>query len=72
MMVYNVFGRFIGVNGTPQGWQVFRVDITERKFSRLHDVVIPDFISAAEIPGWLGDIYHEAAGEKHPDVRRIE
>jgi hypothetical protein len=25
-----------------------------------------------EIMGWLGDIFHEAATERHPDVKRIE
>jgi len=25
-----------------------------------------------EIIGWLGDIFHEAATERHPDVIRVE
>ncbi|MGR7212795.1 DUF7661 family protein [Klebsiella aerogenes] len=25
-----------------------------------------------EIAGWLDDIFHEAATERHPDVKRIE
>jgi len=72
MMIYNVFGRYIGVKATPQGWQLFRVDRAEGKASRLYDVIIPDDVTEAEIPLWLGDIYHEAASERHPDVRRVE
>ncbi|MCU5772324.1 hypothetical protein N5923_01595 [Erwiniaceae bacterium BAC15a-03b] len=72
MMIYHVFGRYIGVKPTPSGWQLFRVDMTERKFSRIYDVIIPDEISEAEIPLWLGDIFHEAASEKYPDVKRVE
>lgn len=72
MMIYNVFGRLIGVKPAPQGWQLFRVDPAEGKHSRIYDVIIPEFITEQEIPGWLGDIYHEAASERHPDVFRIE
>ena len=72
MMIYNVFGRFIGVKPATHGWQVFRVDMTERKFSRLYEVIIPDELTEAEIPLWLGDIYHEAASEHSPDVTRVE
>ncbi|WP_129990494.1 MULTISPECIES: DUF7661 family protein [unclassified Rahnella] len=72
MLIYNVFGRYLGVNKTPEGWQVFRADMSERKFSRLNDIIIPDDMTEGEIPGWLGDIFHEAASELHPDVKRVE
>lgn len=26
----------------------------------------------SEIAGWLGDIFHEAATERHPNLERIE
>ncbi|EPI8951609.1 DUF7661 family protein, partial [Escherichia coli] len=32
---------------------------------------IPDDMTEDEIPGWLSDIFHEAATERHPDVKRI-
>ncbi|MEB7546450.1 DUF7661 family protein [Klebsiella grimontii] len=54
MLIYNVFGRHIGVQRQGERWQLFRVDLTE-----------------AEIPGWLGDIFHEAASPRHPDVRLV-
>ncbi|OKB79563.1 hypothetical protein BMT49_15180 [Escherichia coli] len=71
MLIYNVFGRHIGVKREGDHCQVFRADLTERKFSRLYDIVIPDDMTEDEIPGWLSDIFHEAATERHPDVKRI-
>lgn len=35
MLIYNVFGRHIGVQRQGERWRVFRVDINERKFSPL-------------------------------------
>lgn len=72
MLIYNVFGRYIGVKRDGDRWLVFRVDLTERKFSRLYDIAIPDDMTEEEIPGWLGDIFHEAATEHRPDVKRVE
>ncbi|MGY5957694.1 Modulator protein [Kosakonia sp. BK9b] len=72
MQIYNVFGRYIGVKRVEGRWQVFRVDRNENKYSRLYGIIIPDDLSEAGIPGWLGDIFHEAASERHPDVTRVE
>jgi hypothetical protein len=72
LLIYNVFGRHVGVKRVENHWQVFRADMTERKFSRLYDIIIPDELTEAEIAGWLGDIFHEAASTRHPDVTRIE
>ncbi|WP_457851925.1 DUF7661 family protein, partial [Klebsiella grimontii] len=47
------------------------VDLNEGKFSPLAGVIIPDDLTEAEIPGWLGDIFHEAASPRHPDVRLV-
>ncbi|HEA8340833.1 TPA: hypothetical protein RXP51_004966 [Escherichia coli] len=71
MLIYNVFGRHIGVKREGDHWLVFRADLTERKLSRLYDIVIPDDMTEDEIPGWLSDIFHEAATKRHPDVKRI-
>ncbi|MGE0970443.1 DUF7661 family protein [Klebsiella sp. WOUb02] len=72
MIIYDVFGRHIGVQREDGRWLVYRVDLTERKSSRLYDVIIPDDLSETEIPGWLDDIFHEAASARHPEVRRIQ
>jgi len=72
VLIYNVFGRLIRVKRKGGRWLVFRADLTERKFSQLYDIAIPDNMTEDEILGWLGDIFHEAATERHPDVKRIE
>lgn len=72
MMIFNVFGRHIGVRRENNLWLVFRADIPERKFSRLYEIAIPDDLTEDELPGWLGDIYHESATERYPDVMRVE
>lgn len=72
MMIFNVFGRHIGVRRENNLWLVFRADISERKFSRLYEIAIPDDLTEDELPGWLGDIYHESATERYPDVMRVE
>lgn len=72
MMIYNIFGRFIGVKREGKRWLLFNVNISERKYSRIYDVIIPDFITEQEIPRWLDNIYHEAATSSHPDVYRVE
>lgn len=71
MLIYNVFGRHIGARREDGRWLVFLVDLTERKFFRLYDISIPDDMTETEIAGWLGDIFHEAATERHPDVKQI-
>jgi len=38
---------------------------------RVTDVVVPDFVSPAEIDQYLADAYHEWATDKHPVVRRL-
>lgn len=55
MLVYNVFGRHLGVQRENDRWLVFRADLTERKFSRLYDVAIPDDMTEGEIAGWLAE-----------------
>ncbi|HFW3715096.1 TPA: hypothetical protein ACIBKF_004405 [Salmonella enterica subsp. enterica serovar 6,7:y:-] len=72
MLIFNVFGRHIGVKREGDRWLVFRANLAERKFSRLYEIAIPDDMAEDEIPDWLGDIFHEAATERHPDVKRVE
>ena len=72
MMIYNVFGRLLGVKQVEGRWQVINVALPERKYSLNHQVAIPDFIEEHEIATYLGDIFHEAATEKHPNVLKVE
>ncbi|NIF47847.1 hypothetical protein F3J28_08710 [Enterobacter sp. Ap-1006] len=71
MLHFDVFGRRLGVKKVSEQWLLYRVDPNEGKYSRIYDVVIPAWLTEEELPAWLGDIYHEAASEKHPDVRLI-
>ncbi|VEB98541.1 Uncharacterised protein [Cedecea lapagei] len=61
----------MGVKKNREQWLLYRVDPNEGKYSRVYDVVIPSWLAEEELPGWLGDIYHEAANERHPDVHFI-
>ena len=72
MIIFNVFGRLLGVKRVGTQWQLFRVTLPEHKYARSYDIVLPDELTEDEIAGYLGDIYHEAATERHPDVFRIE
>ncbi|NPE55810.1 hypothetical protein HLB25_17220 [Dickeya dadantii] len=72
MLIYNVFGRIIGVKRHQQQWLVFHVNLNERKYSPLHEVVIPDDVAEEEIPVWLDDVFHEEASDKYPQIFRIE
>ena len=71
MLIFDVFGRHIGIRREGGRWLAYRVDLNENKFSRLRDVVIPDGTVEEDIPGWLDDIFHEMATARHPEVRRI-
>lgn len=71
MLQLDVFGKRLGIKRVNEQWLLYRVDPNEGKYSRIYDVVIPVWLTEQELPGWLGDIYHEAASEKHPDVRFI-
>ncbi|MGB8663816.1 MAG: hypothetical protein WCD24_03500 [Serratia inhibens] len=72
MMIFDVFGRLLGVKREGEEWQLFRVTLPERKYARSYDIVLPEALSEADIAGYLGDIYHEAATERYPDVFRLE
>ena len=65
VLIDNVFERHRGIKREGGCWLVFRADQTERKFSRLNDIAIPNNMTQDEILGWLGDIFHEAATERH-------
>jgi len=72
MMIFNVFGRLLGVKKVADRWQAFNVTLPERKYSPSHEVSIPNFIEEHEIATYLGDIFHESATEKYPEVLKVE
>ena len=50
MMIFSVFGRLVGVKREGEQWLLFNVSLPERKYSRIWDVIIPDFLTEDEIP----------------------
>lgn len=42
------------------------------KRRRATDVVVPDFVTEAEIDQYLADVFHESATALHSAVRRSE
>jgi len=66
----DVFGRLMVAEHTSVGWQLFELGY-DGKRRPVNDAVVPDFISAPELAQYLGDIFHESATDRHPEVRRI-
>lgn len=66
---FDVFGREIAVERTPNGWRALLVG-SEGK-SRPAGFEIPPTLSEAELLGYLDDLFHEYATAERPAVRRI-
>ncbi len=69
-MKFDVFGRPVLVVKAEAGWSVFYLG-PEGKSRPAHDIVVPEFVTEAEIERYLADVCHEWATERHPDVRRL-
>lgn len=54
MMIFNVFGRLMGVKRGGEEWLLFRVTLPERKYVRSYDIVLPEALAEADIAGYLG------------------
>lgn len=54
MMIFNVFGRLLGVKRIGDEWRLFRVTLPERKYAPSHDIVLPADLREEEIAGYLG------------------
>ncbi|MBU9824382.1 hypothetical protein FS594_09845 [Rahnella aquatilis] len=72
MMVFNVFGRTIGVKAAESGWKLYRVDLTENKHSPLRGYVIPPDVELNDLTQWLDDIFHEMATAENSEVKRLK
>ena len=64
---FEVFGRRIDVERTDEGWAAY-VPGNDGKRRRA-EIVIPSDLTADEIGQYLGDLLHEAATPRHPNVR---
>ena len=70
-LTFDVFGRRVLVVQTEDGWSAFYLGV-EGKRRPAYDIVIPGFVTEAELERYLADLCHEWARERHPDVRRLE
>jgi hypothetical protein len=67
---FDVFGRLMLAERTTTGWQLFYLG-DEGKRRPATDLVVPEFISEAELDQYLADIFHESASSKHSTVQRL-
>lgn len=69
MLIYDVFGRHIGVQRQGERWLLFRVDLNERKCSPLRGIIIPDdlpeYAAKAVMIGKLRDLLQPKACAVH-------
>jgi hypothetical protein len=62
-MKFNIYGRFqVEVRREREAWIVYRAELGKR--AKLHEIVVPPDLAAAEIATYLDDVYHEYAGVK--------
>ena len=69
--MFDLFGRRILVVKSAEGWDVFHLG-PDGKRRRATDVVVPSDTAESGILGYLDDLYHEWASERHPNVRRLD
>jgi len=67
MLLFDVFGRRLGVVRSAAGWRAMWVG-TDGKRRDAHDVAIPEWMEEHELGRFLADLFHEAASPSHLDV----
>lgn len=67
---FEVFGRRMAVVDEGHGWRLWLTGAEGKR--RPMDVAIPPGLDEIDVATWLGDIFHEAATPRHPDVRRLD
>ncbi|MEO1080339.1 MAG: hypothetical protein AAFY29_12350 [Pseudomonadota bacterium] len=70
-MKLNAFGRTLIIHRVNNAWEVLDQG-NEGKRRLARDVVIPASLSEGELVGYVSDLLHEYASEKHPVVEIIE
>ena len=63
---FDVFGRVVVVEASPSGWKAFFAGTDGKR--RPADFPIPEHLSAADIAGYLDDLFHENATAEKPVV----
>ena len=69
-ITFDVFGRLMQAERTAGGWQLFYLG-PEGKRRPATDLVVPEFVSEAELAQYLADVFHELASRRHPAVKRL-
>ena len=67
---FDVFGRVVLIEKTQNGWASFFAGSDGKR--RPADLVIPGSLKPQELAGYLDDLCHEWATERHPVVRRLD
>ena len=63
----DAFGRRLHIERIDSGWVAFDVG-NEGKRRKASDIVIPANLEASKLVGFLDDLLHESATERHPQV----
>jgi hypothetical protein len=66
---FEVFGRRIDVERTADGWTAFVPGDDGKR--RLAQIAIPPELKSDDIGQFLGDLFHESATPKYPNVRAL-
>lgn len=66
---FNVFGRLIGIVGTPGSWSAFWLGADGKR--RPAEFAVPAFLPEAELCQYLADLFHESATPTNGEVVRI-
>jgi len=69
-MKLDVFGKIMVVERAGGQWQLYTLANSGMR-SPVYDVVIPAELNESEVIGFVADIFHEGASEKHPKVKVI-
>ena len=69
-ITFDVFGRLMEAERTATGWQLFYLGHAGKRRPATN-LVVPEFISEAELAQYLADIFHGSVSPKHPAVERL-
>jgi hypothetical protein len=67
---FNVFGELIAVTPTPNGWETFLLGQDGKR--RRAGIVVPSFVTEAELGQYLADVLHELATPTNNQVVRVK
>ena len=69
-LLFEVFGRTVLIVASPRGWSAYYLG-SEGKRRPARDIVVPADVAEADMERYLGDLCHEWASPRHPEVKRL-